>query len=311
MSVLQLFMQHCAEYGLSYGTIEEFNFRHGLFAERHAELEALTANPAITNTVGHNFLSTWTSAERKRLLGYRRPTEVANAPTVMLEGQAAESVDWRDHNAVNVVQDQGVCGSCWTFSTCAAMEGRKAIFADGLVKLAEQEFVSCANRVNMGCNGGNVNAAFKFAETHPIVLQEEYAYTSGKFGITGDCQCDFTTSCTEGVKTKGHVNVAQQDPAQMKLAVASTVVSVAIEADQAVFQHYTGGVLTEGCGTQLDHAVAVVGYGTDATEGDYWLVRNSWAASWGDEGYIKLGITDGAGVCGVQMEPSYPLILGE
>ena len=91
----------------------------------------------------------------------------------------------------------------------------------------------------------------------------------------------------------------------MKAALTLQPLSVSIEADKRVFQTYTSGVLdsTE-CGTQLDHAVLAVGYGNDADSGlDYWLVKNSWNTTWGDQGYIKLAIVDGNGICGVQMEP--------
>ena len=88
-------------------------------------------------------------------------------------------------------------------------------------------------------------------------------------------------------------------------AVAKQPVSIAIEADKRVFQSYTSGVLdSTSCGTNLDHGVLLVGYGTDEASGlDYWLVKNSWNTTWGDQGYIKLAIVDGAGICGVQQQP--------
>ena len=74
------------------------------------------------------------------------------------------------------------------------------------------------------------------------------------------------------------------------------------------FQFYTSGVMDNtNCGHNLDHAVLAVGYGTDADSGkDYWLVKNSWASTWGDNGYIKMGMVEGDGICGVQMDPLYP-----
>lgn len=79
--------------------------------------------------------------------------------------------------------------------------------------------------------------------------------------------------------------------------------TVTIEADNMVFQGYHSGVLdSPSCGTKLDHAVAAVGWGTDSVKGDYWIVRNSWGAAWGDQGYIKIAIVDGKGICGVQMQ---------
>jgi len=92
----------------------------------------------------------------------------------------------------------------------------------------------------------------------------------------------------------------------MKSALNSHVLSVAIEADKSVFQMYSGGVFTSTrCGTSLDHATNVVGWGTDSSYGDYWLMRNSWGKSWGDKGYMKLQIVSGKGLCGIQMEPQY------
>ncbi len=92
-------------------------------------------------------------------------------------------------------------------------------------------------------------------------------------------------------------------------AIAQQPISIAIEADQAIFQSYTSGVITGNCGTNLDHGVLAVGYGTVGGQ-DYYKVKNSWGASWGAEGYVLLGrgAAFGAkGQCGIQMDPSYPV----
>lgn len=89
---------------------------------------------------------------------------------------------------------------------------------------------------------------------------------------------------------------------QLKAAVNKGVVTVTIEADQSVFQQYHSGILdSERCGTHLDHAVAAVGWGKEG-EKEYWIVRNSWGASWGDKGYIKIAAKEGKGICGIQMQ---------
>ena len=93
------------------------------------------------------------------------------------------------------------------------------------------------------------------------------------------------------------------DGAALKQAVSKGPVSVAVEADSIVFQLYTGGVIdSTACGTSLNHGVLAVGYGAD-----YWIVKNSWGASWGDKGYLKIKYTEsGAGICGINQMNSYP-----
>ena len=91
----------------------------------------------------------------------------------------------------------------------------------------------------------------------------------------------------------------------MKAALNQNVLSVAIQANKAVFQQYKEGIFDdEGCGgLNLDHATNVVGWGKDETKGDYWIMRNSWGTSWGESGYMRMKIQDGRGICGVQKQP--------
>merc|ERR1719405_112208 len=143
--------------------------------------------------------------------------------------------------------------------------------------------------------------AFEYAEKTPMVEEESYPYTSGS-GVTGHC----SKSMEEGgaVSVTGYHDVTpDRSGAALKAAIAQQPVSVAIEADRMAFQGYTGGVITgTSCGTQLDHGVLAVGYGTENGE-DYFLVKNSWGASWGENGYVKIGQ---ANVCGITQQPSYP-----
>jgi len=100
--------------------------------------------------------------------------------------------------------------------------------------------------------------------------------------------------------------VPSNSVAQLKAAIAKSVVTVTIEADRSVFQQYRSGILdSTACGTNLDHAVAAVGYGTEGGQ-EYYIVRNSWGASWGDQGYIKIAAVEGKGICGIQMQSLYP-----
>lgn len=136
-------------------------------------------------------------------------------------------------------------------------------------------------------------------------MESAYAYVSGTTQVNE--QCKYEASKTK-VKVTGYKQVQPESVSQLKAAIDNGVVSVTIEADQSVFQLYQSGVLdSTACGTQLDHAVAAVGYGTDAASGkEYYIVRNSWSAAWGDQGYIKIAAVEGKGICGIQMQNSYP-----
>lgn len=98
--------------------------------------------------------------------------------------------------------------------------------------------------------------------------------------------------------------VPRNDNAQLKAAVATGPISIQIEADQASFQYYTGGIISTGCGTATDHGVLIVGYGSENGQ-DYWIVKNSWGANWGENGFVRIADVAGAGVCGINTGAQY------
>jgi len=137
--------------------------------------------------------------------------------------------------------------------------------------------------------------AFEYIESNPLELEADYPYTAR------DGKCKYVK--TKGVgKVASYSDVPANSVDQLKAAIVKQPVSVAIEADQSAFQFYTSGVITKGCGTNLDHGVLAVGYGTENGV-DYFLVKNSWSADWGDNGYVKIGQKN---VCGILLAASYP-----
>jgi C1A family cysteine protease len=295
------FLKFVSKYGKMYGTKEEFEMRSQQFINTLAKISEENSKNDNTFRVELNKFADWTPEEFKRILSYK-PMYRSARQTSFEPSEIPTSVDWRKEGAVNAVQDQGQCGSCWAFSAVGAMEGREKIKSGKLWKLSEQQLVDCAGGTygNLGCNGGEMSTAFDYA--HDYVMEEESSYPY----LAYDQNCKYSKSKVVVTPTGGDA-VTPNNAEALKTAIADGPVSVAIEADTFVFQFYAGGILnSKSCGTNLDHGVVAVGYGADSTGKPYYIVRNSWGNSWGMSGYINIGIVDGAGICGIQMEPVYP-----
>jgi len=147
--------------------------------------------------------------------------------------------------------------------------------------------------------------AFEFAEGQALCTEQSYPYKM-KQNTCSPGGCD--VAIPKGGVT-GYTDVKQTESAMLS-ALSKQPVSIAIEADKSAFQSYTTGVLQANCGTQLDHGVLAVGYGTDNGV-KYWKVKNSWGASWGENGYIRLlRGKGGKGECGILSAASFPQVDG-
>jgi len=216
------------------------------------------------------------------------------------------SVNWTEVGAVTPVKNQGQCGSCWAFSTTGSTESAWFLSKNQSVSLSEQQLVDCAGAEgNQGCNGGLMDYGFQYIiDNHGLTTESNYPYTAR------DGTCNKQKVSNVAATISGFTDVATNSELALMTAVAQQPISVAVEADQSIFQLYSGGVVTGKCGTNLDHGVLLVGYGTLANE-DYWIVKNSWGTDWGMNGYILLGRGakySSTGQCGIQMDPSYPKV---
>lgn len=292
----------------TYSAQYEMLYRRRVFYDNLRRIEAHNAE-GHSWTMGANKFADMTATEFrvKYVAGGYRSRRAGNAhPNAIAASALPTSVDWSQKGAVTPVKDQGQCGSCWAFSTIGAVEGAYFLQNGTLYSLSEQQLVDCSSAEgNQGCNGGLMDYGFQYIiDNKGITSEANYPYTAQ------DGTCNAAEASDNYAKITSFKDVATNSDTALMTAIVQQPVSVAVEADQDSFQLYTGGVMTAACGTNLDHGVLAVGYGSTGGK-DYYKIKNSWGSDWGMKGYILLGrgsqYNGGQGQCGILMDPSYPV----
>ncbi|TDH66386.1 hypothetical protein CCR75_001738 [Bremia lactucae] len=268
-------------------------------------------------TLALNELADLSDTEYKQLLTYRpRVSSTGGASEIFVKPVDFDSVpstwDWRDHEAVTPVKNQGQCGSCWAFSAVAAMESAYALSTGRLESFSEQELVDCTlNGIDTCNHGGEMSEGYMEIIQHhggKIDREIDYEYNAESKGV-----CKAKDGKAVGHFTS-YANVTSGDEDALQAAIATKgVQAVAIDASSFTFQLYHHGVYNwPFCGNArdtLDHGVAVTGYGLYKTK-EYWLVKNSWGGSWGMKGYILMS-RNKKNQCGIATDASYPIMTKE
>lgn len=223
----------------------------------------------------------------------------SNLHSIVLESNNSLpiSFDWRDFNAISPVKNQLSCGSCWAFSTTGSLEAVYYIKYNKSVNFSEQMLVDCDIYSN-GCKGGSYINGFNYIKfNNGLCSENDYSYT-------GNIQkCNIKCNNIINSTISNIYQVPSNSDFQMMSNLINQPISVAIEASGMSFQFYKSGIFTGQCGTKLDHAVLLVGYGDN-----YYTIKNSWGSSWGENGYIRLGkgnYNNGKGQCGVLMAGAF------
>jgi C1A family cysteine protease len=301
------FIEH---FNKSYTTPNEFSLRNQTFYDNLAFIDNFNSNDANNVKLAINSFADLSHSEFQSKFSPLRHfwNKCDDYSSSEYDIDFAE-FDWRNIDGiVSPIRDQGQCGSCWSFATLACVESTWAIQTGNLYDLSEQELVSCSSGRpywNQGCNGGITNSAFRYVIDNGISFETTLPYTAK------DDKCP-TNLHKSPVSLSTCYNVEPENQIDLKSAVSSnSVVAVAIQADSRVFQFYSSGIITsEECGDNLNHAVAIVGYGEEKDGTKFWTVRNSWGTSWGEDGYVRILREDkenGNSICGIAGQPSFIL----
>jgi len=248
------------------------------------------------------------AAERKRFLGHSQAkkfssavmAEPAELPAIDVESLPA-SVDWRTHNpaVISPVKDQGGCGSCWAHATTELVEFSVAMATGTLTALSRQNVVDCTPNPNDcggtgGCEGATAELGFAYVANKGMASEADYPYQ----GVDGQCN----ESIQKSGKIKSWVVLPSNNYTAVVQGVA-TLAPLAITVAANSWFSYSSGVFT-GCDDwDLNHAVQLVGYGTDGGQ-PYFNIRNSWSADWGEAGYIRIEQATDGSPCGTDTTPS-------
>ena len=296
------FIKFTKQYKKFYGTETEKDHRFRLFSNAYYKIEIHNSDDSQSYKLGINQFADLTEEEFEDHLGLLN-VQVAPQRSYLRPSRynLTASIDWVQKGKVARVKNQGGCGSCYAFCTIGALESLHAINHGKIIEFSEQEIVDCSwDYGNNGCNGGWTTTTYDYIIDNGIASEADYGYK----GYEQTCKA----SSKERVEHMGgYHEVPMYDNNDMLKSILQQPMSIVVDASSSAFRYYKSGVVDRNCGTAINHGVMLVGAGTQ--DGiDFWKIKNSWGAGWGDDGFIKILRESGhkQGVCQVNYACSYP-----
>mmetsp|Transcript_21496 Transcript_21496/g.31209 ORF Transcript_21496/g.31209 Transcript_21496/m.31209 type:complete len:369 (+) Transcript_21496:61-1167(+) len=294
---------------------DELQMRKEIF---EAELARVRSHNAMTKSWKEsiNRYSAYTKAEKQSRMGRNKHAAAGHTPKyeqpfdldLLPVSELPKEVDWRKHepNVVTSVKDQGHCGSCWAFATAAVLESQVALETGLLFDFSPQQIAMCSPNPDHcggagGCDGATSEIAFDYLVESGVMEEYQLGY-GGYYGANSEC--GVTTEMIPKATITGYTHLPTNNYTALMNSVAQVgPISISVDAD--TFHSYESGIF-DGCNQEqpnINHAVTLVGYGEENGE-KYWLVRNSWSASWGEKGYIRIKRSDDDDEnCGMDITP--------
>lgn len=299
------------DYDRHYTTSVEEKYRLNCFHDSWRRIQQLNQRESQAGgsaTYGINKFADWCEKEISGLFGTRRSVtnNIDQHPLFSSEEVARaeeDPIDWRDKEAVTAVKDQGVCGSCWAFSSTGAIEGAWVVAGNKLVSLSEQELIDCTfvtatggcpggTTQNVACQGGNMKDTLDWVvKNRGINSEANQPYLDHDVGPVRLCNA---TGCLVRAATISKVQTIAENEGQINAALHKYgPLSIGVFASSSMV-HYTGGIMTGCMSWPVNHGVVLVGYGNvgNISKSDgaspYWIIKNSWGGKWGEEGFFRL-----------------------
>uniref|UniRef100_A0A6G1SF32 Cathepsin L n=1 Tax=Aceria tosichella TaxID=561515 RepID=A0A6G1SF32_9ACAR len=307
-SNLHEWTQYKKRHGKVYDTLEEDARRFSLYLAAKEQIRQHNANEQASYKMGLSHLSDWTQEEFTQLNGLyhgsangqRGGSSMGQLYLKTIQNNDSKvldpiEIDWRQvPNRVTAVKDQGKCASDWAFATTGLLEGLLDLFVPSrkLVSLSAQQLIDCSRNNNKGCHGGTIGSAMDdVSDMNGIESDQDYPYIGAESG-----SCQFNESKVVMV-TPGGIEFRNDDVLLKSFVARNGPIAIGVHVNDN-FRHYKSGIFNDAtCGhlQNPDHAALIVGFGIDPKEGEYWIVKNSWSTSWGEEGYIRIK----RGLCGI------------